>query len=57
MDEPDPFQALKWYRQAQRSGHPGANARLTALKVWAEKRAAEGDTEAERLLLQWESAR
>ncbi len=54
MDEPDPFQAYKWYRQAQEAGDPLAGERLEALKVWAELAAEEGNAEAERLLLQWE---
>jgi TPR repeat protein len=54
MDEPQPFQAYRWYRQAQEAGHETASERLTELRAWAERAAGTGDTEAERLLLQWE---
>lgn len=54
MDEPDPFQAYKWYREAQDTGHEPAAGRLAELRDWAEQASAEGNVEAERLLLQWE---
>lgn len=54
MDEPDPFQAYRWYEAAAEAGDDAANQRLTELRSWAEKAAADGDAEAERLLLQWE---
>lgn len=54
MDEPDPFQAYKWYRQALETGEASAGERLAALKGWAEQRAGAGDEDAERLLLQWQ---
>lgn len=54
MNEPDPFQAYRWYRQADEAGHEGANERLEELRAWAERAAGTGDAEAERLLLQWE---
>lgn len=54
LPEPDPFQAYRWYSTARDQGMAEANARLEALRQWAEKASAEGDAEAERLLLQWE---
>lgn len=54
MDEPDPFQAYRWYRQADEAGHEAASERLTELRAWAEQAAGAGNEEAERLLLQWE---
>lgn len=54
MDEPDAFQAYRWYRQAAEAGHETASERLTELRAWAERAADTGDAEAERLLLQWE---
>lgn len=54
LDKPDPFQALRWYRQAQDTGHALAGERLAKLHTWAKKAAADGDIQAEQLLLQWE---
>lgn len=54
MPEPDPFQAYKWYSQARETGVADADPRLAALRDWTEQRAAEGNMEAERLLIQWE---
>lgn len=54
MNEPDPFQAYRWYRQAEDTGHASASERLADLRGWAEQAAAAGNAEAERLLLQWE---
>ncbi len=54
MDVPDPFQAYRWYRQAEEAGHEAASGRLEELRAWAERAAGNGDAEAERLLLQWE---
>lgn len=56
MAEPDPFQAYRWYTAARDSGHEGASARLEELRAWAEAAGRAGDSEAERLLLQWEQA-
>lgn len=56
MDEPDPFQAFKWYRQALESGEEEAAPRLEALRAWAAEAAAAGDQQAEQLLLQWEKS-
>jgi len=54
LPEPDGFQAYRWYTVARDQGVAEAPSRLDALHVWAMKAAAEGDQEAERLLLQWE---
>jgi TPR repeat protein len=49
----NPFQAYKWYSAALEHGSREAQSRLDALHDWTEKAAAEGNSEAERLLLQW----
>jgi hypothetical protein len=54
LDEPDAFQAFRWYTAALDGGVDDAAGRLDALREWAETAAAAGDAEAERLLLQWE---
>jgi TPR repeat protein len=54
LSEPDPFQAYKWYSAAVEHGAASASTRLEALHEWAEEAAADGDLEAERLLLQWQ---
>jgi TPR repeat protein len=54
MDEPDPFQAYKWYRLAQEAGNAVADRRLAELRTWAEKAASSGNIDAEQLLIQWE---
>lgn len=54
LAEPDAFQAFRWYSAALEGGMDVAAARLDALHEWAEAAAAAGDSEAERLLLQWE---
>ncbi len=54
MDEPDPFQAYKWYVQAQEAGVAPAGERLAELRVWTEREAEAGNLEAEQLLLQWD---
>ena len=53
LEEPDPYQAYKWYSAALEHGSPQAQQRLDALREWAMRAAAEGNSEAERLLLQW----
>ena len=55
MEEPDPFQAYRWYRMARDAGQAEAEERLLNLKSWAEDAAEGGSDEAERLLLQWEN--
>jgi len=54
MDKPDPFQAYKWYREAHDAGQEPAAERLAQLRTWAEAASANGNVDAERLLLQWE---
>jgi len=54
MERPDAFQAYKWYRTANEAGDERAATRLDELRAWAEEAAAAGNTDAERLLLQWE---
>jgi serine/threonine-protein kinase len=54
MEEPDPFQAYKWYMTALEAGNGAARDRLAELQGWAEKAAGTGDIEAEQLLQQWE---
>jgi TPR repeat protein len=53
LAEPDAYQAYKWYRAALEHGSPRAQDRLDALHDWAMKAAAQGNSEAERVLLQW----
>lgn len=55
MEEPDPFQAYRWYRVARDAGQVDAEERLANLRRWAEDAAEDGNAEAERLLLQWEN--
>ena len=52
LDRPDAFQAFKYYNQALEGGVAEARGRLDALHDWAE-REAYANTEAERLLMQW----
>jgi hypothetical protein len=54
LAEPDAFQAFRWYSVARDGGIDTAAVRLDALREWAETAAAAGDSEADRLLLQWE---
>jgi hypothetical protein len=55
MEEPDPFQAYRWYQVARNAGQLDAEERLANLRSWAEDAAEDGSAEAERLLLQWEN--
>jgi hypothetical protein len=54
LEEPDAFQAYRWYSAARGGGIAEADTRLADLKEWAQTAAAAGDGEADRLLLQWE---
>lgn len=56
VTKPDPFQAYRWYTAARDAGHAEASERLEALHAWAESAGQSGDSDAERLLLQWEQA-
>ena len=51
---PDPFQAYRWYVAARDAGNEQASQRLEELRAWAESASRDGDSDAERLLLQWE---
>jgi TPR repeat protein len=53
LEKPDPYQAYKWYSAALEHGSNEAQERLDALRDWATQAAAQGNSEAERLLLQW----
>lgn len=54
MEEPDVFQAFKWYTRAMEAGEAQASTRLAELKSWCEQAAADGDEKAAQVLLQWE---
>lgn len=49
----EPEQAYKWYRVAADAGSEEAAARLQALRNRVEQAAADGDEQAQRLMLQW----
>jgi TPR repeat protein len=53
LERPDPYQAYKWYSAALEHGSAEARQRLEALHDWATQAAAQGNSEAERVLLQW----
>jgi hypothetical protein len=53
LPEPEPEQAIKWYRMASAEGNTEAAAHLEALRTRLEQASAAGDTQANRLLLQW----
>jgi TPR repeat protein len=53
LAEPDAYQAFKWYSAALEHGSREAQQRLDALHEWATQAAERGDSEAERVLLQW----
>jgi hypothetical protein len=54
LPEPEPEQAIKWYRMAGAEGNVEAVARLKALRALLERASAAGDAQADRLLLQWQ---
>jgi len=54
LPEPEPEQAIKWYRMASAEGNAEATTRLKALHALLERASAAGDTQADRLLLQWQ---
>lgn len=53
MEKPDAFQAYKWYQEAAQAGDSQAPMRLQELQMWAQQAAADGDVDAEQLLLLW----
>jgi hypothetical protein len=54
LSEPEPEQAIKWYRMAGAEGNAEAVARLEALRDRLEQASAAGDAQADRLLLLWQ---
>lgn len=54
LEQPSPEQALRWYREAERAGHPEAKQYLTALRRWTEQAAKAGNEQAQRLMLAWQ---
>jgi len=54
LPEPDPEQAIKWYRMAGAEGNADAEARLKALHGRLEQASSSGDPQADRLLLLWQ---
>jgi len=54
LSEPEPEQAIKWYRMASAEGNAEAVARLKALRGRLEQASAAGDAQADRLLLLWQ---
>jgi hypothetical protein len=53
LSQPAPEQALKWYRIAMAAGSKEAEIRLQDLRKRLEQAAADGDENAQRLMLQW----
>ena len=53
LSEPEPEQAIKWYRMAGAEGNAEAMVRLQALRGRLEQASAAGDVQANRLLLLW----
>ncbi|RRS32827.1 MAG: hypothetical protein OI74_10055 [Gammaproteobacteria bacterium (ex Lamellibrachia satsuma)] len=54
LDQPDPTQAFKWYSMAAGNGLSEAQTRLATLHDTIEQAAANGDPQAQRLLLNWQ---
>nr|VFJ49682.1 MAG: hypothetical protein BECKFM1743A_GA0114220_100753 [Candidatus Kentron sp. FM]VFJ69350.1 MAG: hypothetical protein BECKFM1743C_GA0114222_105192 [Candidatus Kentron sp. FM]VFK18683.1 MAG: hypothetical protein BECKFM1743B_GA0114221_105662 [Candidatus Kentron sp. FM] len=54
IEEPDRVQAHKWYLRAAEGGSETAQQRLEYLRKQVERAAAKGDSEAGRLVLQWQ---
>ena len=53
LTAPDQDQAFKWYKTAAKAGVSEAERRLLELRNRVELHAANGDQEAQRLMLQW----
>ncbi len=53
LDAPDLVQAHKWYEQARRNGSKEAGERLDKLMKRLEQAAADGDRQAQLLLVKW----
>ena len=54
LPEPEPGQAYKWYSAAAEAGNEEAPQRLLALRQRVQQDAANGNEQAQRLLLQWQ---
>ena len=54
LPEPEPGQAYKWYSTAAEAGNEEAPQRLLALRQRVQQDAANGNEQAQRLLLQWQ---
>ena len=54
LPEPEPGQAYKWYSAAAEAGNEEAPQRLLALHKRMQQDAANGNEQAQRLLLQWQ---
>ncbi|RLJ18565.1 deoxyribonuclease [bacterium endosymbiont of Escarpia laminata] len=54
LERPDPTQAFKWYSMAAGNGLSEAQTRLATLHDTLEQAAANGDPQAQRLLLNWQ---
>ncbi|MBL3591036.1 MAG: sel1 repeat family protein [gamma proteobacterium endosymbiont of Lamellibrachia anaximandri] len=54
LEQPDPTQAFKWYSMAAGNGLSEAQTRLATLHNTIEQAAANGDPQAQRLLLNWQ---
>lgn len=54
LPEPEPGQAFKWYSAAAEAGNEEAPQRLLALRQRVQQDAANGNEQAQRLLLQWQ---
>ncbi|MEW7984768.1 MAG: hypothetical protein AB2805_18140 [Candidatus Thiodiazotropha sp.] len=53
LENPDPYQAHKWYSAAAEKGLTKADERLRILRMTTEEQAKKGDLAAKRLLLNW----
>lgn len=53
LENPDPYQAHKWYSAAADKGLTKADERLRILRKTTEEQAKKGDLAAKRLLLNW----
>jgi hypothetical protein len=54
LPEPEPGQAYKWYSAAAEAGNEEAPQRLLALRKRVQQDAANGNEQAQRLMLQWQ---
>ncbi|MEJ2427088.1 MAG: deoxyribonuclease, partial [Candidatus Thiodiazotropha sp.] len=54
LASPDVYQAHKWYLEAEKQQLPEARERLLRLRSNIETQAQSGDSDAQRLLLNWQ---